>query len=57
MFLVGTRSKVISPAIINAWLSSSSELSAAMAMILTATVFVAVIVLFAVARRLSGAEA
>jgi iron(III) transport system permease protein len=57
VFLVGPRSKVISPAIINAWLSSSSELSAAMAMILTATVFVAVIVLFAVARRLSGAEA
>ncbi|HEY4172864.1 MAG TPA: iron ABC transporter permease, partial [Rhodopila sp.] len=57
IFLVGPRSKVISPAIINAWLSSSSELSAAMAMILTATIFVAVILLFAVARRLSGAEA
>jgi iron(III) transport system permease protein len=55
VFLMGPRSKVISPAIINAWLSSSSELSAAMAMILTATVFVAVIILFAVARKLTGA--
>lgn len=54
IFLMGPRSKVISPAIINAWLSSSSELSAAMAMILTATVFAAVIVLFAVARKLTG---
>jgi iron(III) transport system permease protein len=57
VFLVGPRSKVISPAIINAWLSSSSELSAAMAMILTATVFVAVIILFAVARKLTGTPA
>jgi iron(III) transport system permease protein len=55
VFLMGPQSKVISPAIINAWLSSSSELSAAMAMILTATVFVAVIILFAVARKLTGA--
>jgi iron(III) transport system permease protein len=54
VFLVGPQSKVISPSIINAWLSSSSELSAAMAMILTATVFVAVILLFGVARKLTG---
>jgi len=54
IFLMGPTSKVISPAIINAWLSSSSELSAAMAMLLTATVFAAVIILFAVARQLSG---
>jgi iron(III) transport system permease protein len=54
VFLVGPQSKVISPSIINAWLSSSSELSAAMAMILTATVFVAVILLFTVARKLTG---
>jgi iron(III) transport system permease protein len=54
VFLVGPQSKVISPSIINAWLSSSSELSAAMAMILTATVFVAVILLFSVARKLTG---
>jgi len=56
IFLMGPQSKVISPAIINAWLSSSSELSAAMAMILTATVFAAVILLFTVARRFSGAR-
>ena len=54
VFLMGPLSKVISPAIINAWLSSSSELSAAMAMILTSTVFVAVLILFAVARKLTG---
>jgi len=56
IFLMGPRSKVVSPAIINAWLTSSSELSAAMAMILTATVFAAVILLFTVARRLTGAQ-
>lgn len=55
VFLMGPQSKVISPAIINAWLSSSSELSAAMAMLLTATVFAAVLMLFAAARKLSGA--
>ena len=54
VFLMGPLSKVISPAIINAWLSSSSELSAAMAMILTSTVFAAVLILFAVARKLTG---
>ena len=54
VFLVGPQSKVISPSIINAWLSSSSELSAAMAMVLTATVFVAVVMLFSVARKLTG---
>ena len=56
IFLMGPKSKVVSPAIINAWLTSSSELSAAMAMILTATVFVAVILLFTVARRFTGAQ-
>jgi iron(III) transport system permease protein len=57
LFLMSPQSKVVSPAIINAWLSSSSELSAAMAMILTATIFVAVIVLFGVARTFTRAEA
>ncbi|MBS0643956.1 MAG: iron ABC transporter permease [Proteobacteria bacterium] len=56
IFLMGPKSKVVSPAIINAWLTSSSELSAAMAMILTATVFVAVILLFTVARRFTGTQ-
>lgn len=57
VFLMGPQSKVISPAIINAWLSSSSELSAAMAMLLTATVFAAVLLLFAVARGFVRTEA
>ncbi|HVZ09519.1 ABC transporter permease [Rhodopila sp.] len=56
IFLMGPRSKVVSPAIINAWLTSSSELSAAMAVILTATVFAAVVVLFGVARRFTGTQ-
>ena len=54
IFLMGPNSKVIAPAIINAWLSSSSELSAAMALLLTATVFAAVGLLLALARRFSG---
>jgi iron(III) transport system permease protein len=57
LFLMSPQSKVISPAIINAWLSSSSELSAAMAMLLTVTIFAAVIVLFAVARTFVRTEA
>ena len=55
IFLMGPNSKVIAPAIVNSWLSSSSELSAAMALIQTATVFVAVAVLFSLARRVTGA--
>ncbi|HVY14945.1 MAG TPA: iron ABC transporter permease [Rhodopila sp.] len=57
IFLMGPQSKVISPAIINAWLSASSELSAAMAMLLTATIFIAVIVLFGVARTFVRTDA
>ncbi|HSU05682.1 MAG TPA: iron ABC transporter permease [Acetobacteraceae bacterium] len=57
IFLMGPNSKVIAPAIVNSWLSSSSELSAAMALLQTATVFVALIIMFRVARRLSGATA
>lgn len=53
IFLMGPNSKVITPAIINAWLSS--ELSAAMALLLTATIFAAVGLLLAVTRRVSGA--
>ena len=55
IFLMGPNSKVIALAIINAWLSSSSELSAAMALLLTATIFAAVGLLLAVTRRVSGA--
>ncbi len=53
IFLMGPNSKVIGPAIVNSWLSSSSELSAAMALLQTGTVFVAVLILFAAVRRTS----
>ena len=54
IFLMGPNSKVIAPAIVNSWLSSSSELSAAMALIQTATIFVAVAIMFGLARRVTG---
>jgi iron(III) transport system permease protein len=56
IFLMGPNAKVIAPSIVNSWLSSSSELSAAMALLQTVTVFAAVAVLFIVARRVSGPE-
>ena len=54
IFLMGPNSKVIAPAIVNSWLTSSSELSAAMALIQTATVFIAVAIMFGLARRITG---
>jgi iron(III) transport system permease protein len=54
IFLVSPQAKVIAPSIISAWLSSSSELSAALALIQTAAVFIALIVLFRATRRYSG---
>jgi iron(III) transport system permease protein len=54
IFLMGPNSKVIAPAIVNSWLTSSSELSAAMALLQTAMVFIAVGVLFRAARSVSG---
>jgi iron(III) transport system permease protein len=54
IFLVGPKAKVIAPSIISSWLSSSSELSAALALLQTAAVFIAVIVLFRATRRYSG---
>jgi iron(III) transport system permease protein len=54
IFLVGPNAKVIAPSIISSWLSSSSELSAALALIQTAAVFIALIVLFRATRRYSG---
>ncbi|HWD59176.1 MAG TPA: iron ABC transporter permease [Stellaceae bacterium] len=54
IFLVGPNAKVIAPSIISSWLSSSSELSAALALIQTAAVFVALIVLLRATRRYSG---
>ena len=56
IFLMGPNSKVVAPAIVNSWLSSSSELSAAMALMQTAMVFVAVAILFLLARRVTGAQ-
>ena len=57
IFLMGPNSKVIAPAIVNSWLSASSELSAAMALLQTAMVFIAVAILFRAARRVSGVSA
>ncbi len=54
IFLVGPNAKVIAPSIVSAWLSSSSELSAALALIQTAAVFIALIVLLRASRRFSG---
>ena len=41
-------------AIVSAWISSSTELSAALALIQSAAVFIALIVLLRAARRYSG---
>ncbi|MGH7042666.1 MAG: ABC transporter permease [Acetobacteraceae bacterium] len=57
IFLMGPNSKVIAPQIVDAWLSSSGALSAAMAVLQTVTVLVAVIVLFVAARAFTGRPA
>ena len=54
LFLMGPHSKVIGPAIVDAWLTASSELSAAMALVQTGVVFIAVIFLLRITRRYSG---
>ncbi|HWB48464.1 MAG TPA: iron ABC transporter permease [Stellaceae bacterium] len=56
LFLVGPKAKVIGPSIVSSWLSSSSELSAALAIIQSVAVFVAVIVLFRASRRFAGGQ-
>jgi len=53
VFLMGPNAKVIAPSIVNSWLTSSSELSAAMALLQTVTVFIAVALLFAVVRSVA----
>ena len=53
VFLMGPHSKVIAPAIVSSWLSASSELSAAMALLQTVMVFIAVAIMFRVARRVT----
>ena len=54
IFLVSPQAKVIAPSIVSSWLSSSSELSAALALIQTAAVFIALVVMFRATRRFSG---
>ncbi len=50
VFLMGPNAKVIAPSIVAAFASSGTELTAAMALIQTATVIVALIVLFRLSR-------
>jgi len=54
IFLVGPNAKVIAPAIVSAWISSSTELSAALALIQSGAVFIALIILLRAARSFSG---
>jgi len=51
ILLMGPHSKVITPSIVESWFASSTELTAAMALIQTLVVAVAVSVLLAVTRR------
>jgi iron(III) transport system permease protein len=48
---MGPNAKVMTPAIVESWFSTSSELTAAMAVLQTVAVAVALAILFAVARR------
>jgi iron(III) transport system permease protein len=51
ILLMGPNAKVITPAIVESWFSTSSELTAAMAVLQTLAVAIALIILFAAARR------
>jgi len=51
ILLMGPHSKVITPAIVESWFSTSTELTAAMALLQTAAVAIALALLFTVARR------
>jgi iron(III) transport system permease protein len=51
ILLMGPQAKVITPAIVESWFSTSSELTAALALLQTLAVAAALVVLFAVARR------
>jgi iron(III) transport system permease protein len=53
IYLMGPDSKVIAPAIVSSWSSAGTELTAAMAIIQTATILIAVFALFSVTSRLS----
>jgi iron(III) transport system permease protein len=54
ILLMGPHSKVITPSIVESWFGTSSELTAALALIQTLVVAVAMIVLVAVTRRVSA---
>ena len=54
ILLMGPHSKVITPSIVESWFATSSELTAAMALIQTLVVAVAMIVLVAVTRRVGA---
>jgi iron(III) transport system permease protein len=51
ILLTGPKAKVITPTIVESWFSTSTELTAAMALLQTLAVAVALVLLFTVARR------
>jgi iron(III) transport system permease protein len=51
ILLMGPKAKVITPAIVESWFSTSTEQTAAMALLQTLAVALALILLFAVAKR------
>jgi len=53
ILLMGPKAKVITPAIVESWFSTSTELTAAMALLQTLAVAVALVLLFTVARRVT----
>jgi iron(III) transport system permease protein len=54
IFLMGPNSKVIAPSIVSSWMTSGTELTAAMAIIQSATVLVALVILLCSTRAISG---
>ena len=54
IFLMGPHSKVIAPSIVSSWMTSGTELTAAMAIIQSATVLLALVILLRTARGISG---
>ena len=54
IFLMGPHSKVIAPSIVSSWMTSGTELTAAMAIIQSATVLVALLILVRSVRGISG---
>jgi len=54
IFLMGPHSKVIAPSIVSSWMTSGTELTAAMAIIQSATVLIALVILLRSVRGISG---